>query len=125
MRGSHAVRLAVALATVGVALPPLSRAQTAGTGGGGGAARPTAAAAASPAAPAAPSAPAASGPAVMALKAARLFDGRSDHWVRNGVVVVAGGKIQAVGAGAVTPSPACAATWRRAPSAPPPTRGGR
>jgi imidazolonepropionase-like amidohydrolase len=88
------VRLAVALVAVGIALPPLSRAQTAGTKG-------STAAAPAAAAPA-PSAP--SGPAVMVLKAARLFDGRSDQWVRNGVVVVAGGKIQAVGAGAAIPA---------------------
>src|SRR6202158_5817628 len=55
--------------------------------------------------PAGPGAPAAAGaPAVLAIKAARLFDGRSDHWVRDGVVVVAGGKIQAVGAGVAVPA---------------------
>jgi imidazolonepropionase-like amidohydrolase len=43
-------------------------------------------------------------PATLALKAARLFDGRSDRWVRDGVVVVAGGKIQAVGAGVAVPA---------------------
>jgi imidazolonepropionase-like amidohydrolase len=74
MRSSIALRLAVVLAACGLALPLLSRAQGA--------------------------APA----PVLALKAARLFDGRSDHWVGNGVVVVAGGKIQAAGAGVAIPA---------------------
>jgi imidazolonepropionase-like amidohydrolase len=92
MRRSHAVRLAVVLFACGLALPPLSRAQGQGKGSG-------------EAAPAGASPPAsAAAPAVMALKAARLFDGRSDHWVRDGVVVVAGGKIQAAGAGVAVPA---------------------
>ncbi|HVR11107.1 MAG TPA: amidohydrolase family protein [Thermoanaerobaculia bacterium] len=80
-RGSHALRLAVVLFACGVALPPLSRAEGQGKGSAGEAS-----------------------PPVLALKAARLFDGRSDHWVRDGVVVVAGGKIQAAGAGVAVPA---------------------
>jgi imidazolonepropionase-like amidohydrolase len=38
------------------------------------------------------------------LKGARLFDGRGDASVRNGVIVVSGGKIQAVGAGLAVPA---------------------
>lgn len=87
IRRSLAAPLAIVLPLAGaLVLPLLSRAQ--------GAPAPSA----PPAAPAAPTAP------VIALKAARLFDGRSDQWVRNGVVVVAGGKIQAVGAGAAIPA---------------------
>ncbi len=81
----HAVRLAVVLFACGLALPPLARGQGQGSG------RAAPAAAASP-------------QAVLVLKAARLFDGRSDHWVPNGVVVVAGGKIQAAGAGVTVPA---------------------
>jgi imidazolonepropionase-like amidohydrolase len=94
-----ALRLAaVLLLACGLTLPPLSRATTQRQGAGGA----TRSGGAAPAGPAAPAAPAA--PAVLAIKAARLFDGRSDHWVRDGVVVVAGGKIQAVGAGAAIPA---------------------
>ncbi|HEV3455042.1 MAG TPA: amidohydrolase family protein [Thermoanaerobaculia bacterium] len=88
LRGSHALRRAVFLIACGLALPPLSSALGQATGGGGegvGNAAGTA-------------------PPVLALKAARLFDGRSDHWVRDGVVVVAGGKIQAAGAGVAVPA---------------------
>ncbi|HLX07340.1 MAG TPA: amidohydrolase family protein [Thermoanaerobaculia bacterium] len=81
MKRSIAVRLAVLLAACGLALPLLSRAQGTGKGEDHGGA-----------------------PPVLALKAARLFDGRSDRWVADGVVVVAGGKIQAVGAGAAIPA---------------------
>ncbi|HEV7517172.1 MAG TPA: amidohydrolase family protein [Thermoanaerobaculia bacterium] len=42
-------------------------------------------------------------PEVVVLKAARLFDGRSDSMVRDGVVIVSGGKIQAVGSGLAAP----------------------
>src|SRR5579862_2709183 len=89
-------RLAVRLAAVlllagGLTLPLLSRAATQGQGAGGDARGGGAA-------------PAGAAPAVLAIKAARLFDGRSDHWVRDGVVVVAGGKIQAVGAGVAVPA---------------------
>jgi imidazolonepropionase-like amidohydrolase len=98
-----AVRLAaVMLLACGLTLPLLSRATTQGQEAGGDARSGGAAPAAAPAAAAAPTAPAA--PAVLAIKAARLFDGRSDHWVRDGVVVVAGGKIQAVGAGVAVPA---------------------
>jgi imidazolonepropionase-like amidohydrolase len=88
LAAARAARVAAAvLAVFSFALLLLWRAQAEAQGGGGG--RPAAGAAA---------------PATVALKAARLFDGRSDHWVRNGVVVVAGGKIQAVGAGAAVPA---------------------
>ncbi|MBV8202432.1 MAG: amidohydrolase family protein [Acidobacteria bacterium] len=96
MRPSQAVRLAAVMFACGLALPPLSRAQGAGASGGG-AAPPAAGATAG-------GATGVAAPAVVALKAARLFDGRSDHWVRGGVVVVAGGKIQAVGAGVAVPA---------------------
>jgi imidazolonepropionase-like amidohydrolase len=45
--------------------------------------------------------PATAGPIV--LKASRMFDGASDHLASPGLVVVAAGKIQAVGAGAPLP----------------------
>jgi len=49
-------------------------------------------------------APAADAPAgVVVLKAARLFDGRTDAEVRDGMVVVEGGTIKAVGAGLAVP----------------------
>lgn len=54
-----------------------------------------AAAQAPPAAGASPPAPAA--PAVIVLKAARLFDGTGDRTVPDGVVIVEGGKIKAAG----------------------------
>ena len=38
-------------------------------------------------------------PEVVVLKAARLFDGKSEAAVRDGVVVVEGGLIKAVGSG--------------------------
>src|SRR6185295_3035201 len=41
---------------------------------------------------------------VTVLKAARLFDGKGDSAVRDGVVIVEGGKIQAVGAGLAAPA---------------------
>jgi imidazolonepropionase-like amidohydrolase len=41
---------------------------------------------------------------VVVLKAARLFDGKSDAWVRNGVVIVEGGKIRAAGSGLAVPT---------------------
>lgn len=43
-------------------------------------------------------------PQVTALKAARLFDGRSDSAVRNGVVIVEGGRIRAAGPGLSIPA---------------------
>src|SRR5262245_9986272 len=43
-------------------------------------------------------------PTPVVLKAARLFDGKSDAAIANGVVVVAGGRIQAVGAGLAAPA---------------------
>jgi imidazolonepropionase-like amidohydrolase len=43
-------------------------------------------------------------PPVTVLKAARLFDGKSDAVILNGVVVVEGGKISAVGAGLAPPA---------------------
>src|SRR4029079_285237 len=42
-------------------------------------------------------------PGVVVLKAARLFDGRAEAGVRDGVVVVEGGTIKAVGAGLAVP----------------------
>jgi imidazolonepropionase-like amidohydrolase len=42
-------------------------------------------------------------PKLIALKAARLFDGKSDGLVPGGVVVVAGSKIVAAGANAPIP----------------------
>jgi imidazolonepropionase-like amidohydrolase len=114
-RNRLAARVAfVVLAVFGFAMLSLWRAQAAAQGGSGGApARPAGATApagaAGPAVGVAPAGAAAAGgggaaPAPLALKAARLFDGRSDHWVRGGVVVVAGGKIQAVGSGAAIPA---------------------
>src|SRR4029453_11604702 len=43
-------------------------------------------------------------PAVTVLKAARLFDGTKDAAVANGVVVVEGGRIKAVGSGLAVPA---------------------
>jgi imidazolonepropionase-like amidohydrolase len=43
-------------------------------------------------------------PEVVVLKAARLFDGKSDVTVRNGVVIVEGGKIKATGSGLAVPA---------------------
>lgn len=43
-------------------------------------------------------------PEVIALKAARLFDGRGDSAVRNGVVIVEGGRIKAAGSGIAVPA---------------------
>jgi imidazolonepropionase-like amidohydrolase len=43
-------------------------------------------------------------PAVTVLKAARLFDGRSDRTWRDGVVIVEGGKIKAVGSRLAVPA---------------------
>jgi imidazolonepropionase-like amidohydrolase len=43
-------------------------------------------------------------PEVIALKAARLFDGRGDAAVPNGVVIVEGGKIRAAGSGLAIPA---------------------
>ncbi|RPH57035.1 amidohydrolase family protein, partial [bacterium] len=43
-------------------------------------------------------------PDVVVLKAARLFDGRGDAVVRNGVVIVEGGTIRAVGEGLAVPA---------------------
>lgn len=43
-------------------------------------------------------------PETIVLKAARLFDGKGDAAVRNGVVIVEGGKIKAVGSGLATPA---------------------
>ena len=43
-------------------------------------------------------------PEVIALKAARLFDGRSDTAVTKGVVIVEGGKIRAAGSGIPIPA---------------------
>lgn len=48
--------------------------------------------------------PAPSKPEVVVLKAARLFDGRSDRVVPNGVVVVEGGTIRAAGSGLPVPA---------------------
>jgi imidazolonepropionase-like amidohydrolase len=42
-------------------------------------------------------------PATVVVRAARLFDGRGEAAVRNGVVVVEGGTIKAVGSGLATP----------------------
>jgi imidazolonepropionase-like amidohydrolase len=53
-------------------------------------------------APAAP-APAPPAPAVTVLKAARLFDGRSERMWRDGVVIVEGDKIKAVGSRLAVP----------------------
>jgi len=43
-------------------------------------------------------------PEVIALKAARLFDGRGDAAVPNGVVIVEGGRIRAAGSGLAIPA---------------------
>jgi imidazolonepropionase-like amidohydrolase len=43
-------------------------------------------------------------PEVIALKAARLFDGRGDAAVPNGVVIVEGGRIRAAGSGLAIPT---------------------
>lgn len=43
-------------------------------------------------------------PEVVVLKAARLFDGRGDAVVNNGVVIVEGGTIKAVGSGLAVPA---------------------
>jgi imidazolonepropionase-like amidohydrolase len=43
-------------------------------------------------------------PEVVALKAARLFDGKGDSTIRNAVVIVEGGKIKAVGSGLEIPA---------------------
>src|SRR5215510_1799739 len=43
-------------------------------------------------------------PEVIALKAARLFDGRGDAVVSNGVVIVEGGEIKAAGSGLPIPA---------------------
>jgi len=43
-------------------------------------------------------------PEVTVLKAARLFDGKGDSATRDGVVIVEGGKIKAVGAGLAAPA---------------------
>jgi imidazolonepropionase-like amidohydrolase len=48
-------------------------------------------------------APAQTPATVVVLKAARLFDGRGDTAVRDGVVVIEGGTIKAVGSGIATP----------------------
>ena len=50
------------------------------------------------------SAPGAAKPEVVALKAARLFDGTKDSAVPNGVVIVEGGKIKAAGSGLAIPA---------------------
>ena len=47
--------------------------------------------------------PSPSTPAVTVLKAARIFDGRSDRMLENGVVVVEGTKIRSVGSGIASP----------------------
>ncbi|HYK41082.1 MAG TPA: amidohydrolase family protein [Thermoanaerobaculia bacterium] len=54
-----------------------------------------------PAAGAPPARPAA--PPVVAIRAARMFDGRSDRMVENGVVVVEGSKIRDAGSGIAIP----------------------
>ena len=43
-------------------------------------------------------------PAVTVLKAARLFDGTRDTTIANGVVVIEGGTIKAVGSGLAVPA---------------------
>jgi imidazolonepropionase-like amidohydrolase len=48
--------------------------------------------------------PAAPAPEVVVLKAARLFDGRGDTVIADGMVIVSGGKIQAVGSGLAVPA---------------------
>lgn len=102
-RNGFAARAAfVVLAVFGFAMLSLWRAQAAAQGGSGGS-PPRPAGATAPAGTAGTAGAMSAAPPVLALKAARLFDGRSDHWVRGGVVVVAGGKIQAVGAEAAIP----------------------
>jgi imidazolonepropionase-like amidohydrolase len=60
---------------------------------------------AAPAATVPPASPAAPSPAqVIALKAARLFDGVSDGWVRDGVVLVQGAQILAAGSRLAIPA---------------------
>jgi imidazolonepropionase-like amidohydrolase len=49
-------------------------------------------------------APGALGQSTTALKAARVFDGTSDRAIANGVVLVEGGRIKAVGAGLAVPA---------------------
>ena len=51
-------------------------------------------------------APAPGRPAIIALKATRVFDGRSDRATENGVVLIEGTKISAVGAGIAIPASA-------------------
>jgi imidazolonepropionase-like amidohydrolase len=58
--------------------------------------------------PPAPPAAGAAAPAVIALKAARIFDGRSDRAVANGVVIVEGSRIREVGANLPIPAAATA-----------------
>jgi predicted amidohydrolase YtcJ len=48
------------------------------------------------------------GPTVTALKAARVFDGRSDRMIENGVVIVEGSRIREVGAKLAIPPQATA-----------------
>jgi imidazolonepropionase-like amidohydrolase len=50
-----------------------------------------------------PSAAPPSAPAVVAIRAARLFDGRSDRMVENAVVVIEGSKIREAGSGLAIP----------------------
>lgn len=57
-----------------------------------------------PALLAAQEAPAAAPSEVVVLKAARLFDGKGETAVRNGVVIVEGGKIRAAGSGLAVPA---------------------
>ncbi len=59
-----------------------------------------------PAPPAAQAAVPAPGPSVTVLKAARLFDGRSDRAIENGVVIVEGSRIREVGSGLPIPTEA-------------------
>jgi imidazolonepropionase-like amidohydrolase len=58
--------------------------------------------------PATAPAPTPNVPRVIALKAARLFDGRSDRMIANGVVIIEGTKIREVGAGLAIPHDATA-----------------
>ena len=60
--------------------------------------------ASSPAAGAQAPSPAASGTEVVVLKAARMFDGRGDTTVPNGVVIVESGRITAAGSGLSVPA---------------------
>jgi imidazolonepropionase-like amidohydrolase len=60
--------------------------------------------ASSPAAGAQAPSPAASGTEVVVLKAARMFDGRGDTSVPNGVVIVESGRITAAGSGLSVPA---------------------